>query len=100
MIHSLAFETEIESYNQKQNAAIELIQVVGHLWLNHAIELVLFRNQLLDRRASVVLRLHRASETLTGEALHIQETLVVARAISSLNLSPARIDIGKLALKV
>jgi len=100
MIHSLAFETEIESYNQKQNAAIELIQVVGHLWLNQSIELVLFRNQLLDRRASVVLRLHRASETLTGEALHIQETLVVARAISSLNLSPARIDIGKLALKV
>src|SRR5690606_26192269 len=76
------------------------VRVVSDLWFNQSIELVLFRNQLIDRRVSFLLNLHRTTQALTGTALRVEETLKVAHAISSLHLSPSRIDIGKLALKI
>lgn len=100
MIQQIAFESEVKSYKNKQNAAVELIKTVSELWYNQSIELVLFRNQLIDRRVSLLLHLHQTTQALTGTALDIKETLAVAHIISSLHLSPSRIDIGKLALKI
>src|SRR5690606_18857979 len=80
--------------------AVELDRVLSDQRFNQSIELVLFRNQLIDRPVSFLLNLHRTTQALTGTALRIEETLKVARAISSLHLSPSRIDVGKLALKI
>lgn len=100
MIPSSAFEHEVKSYKTKQNAAVELIRIVSDLWFNKSIELVLFRNQLTDRRVSMLLHLHQQTQALTDDPLDIQETLRIAQVIAQLDLSPSRIDIGKLALGV
>jgi glyceraldehyde 3-phosphate dehydrogenase len=47
-----------------------------------------------------VLYLHQTTQILTGYTLHIDETLKIAKIISNLDLSPSRIDIGKLILKI
>src|SRR5690606_28185363 len=70
------------------------------LWFNQSIELVLFRNQLIDRRVSFILNLHQATKELAEKAIEIEETLNIAETIQKLNLNPSRIDIGKLALEV
>lgn len=94
-----AFETEIRSYKDQQNTAVKLIDVVSDLWINHAIELVFFRNQLIDRRISRILNVHRYSATLIQQELDILETLNIAQAVQQLQLPPSRIDIGTLALE-
>ncbi|HLT42228.1 MAG TPA: glyceraldehyde 3-phosphate dehydrogenase NAD-binding domain-containing protein, partial [Sphingobacteriaceae bacterium] len=101
MIQPAAFEGEIKSYKDKQNKAVDFIKIVSDLWFNKSIELVLFRNQLIDRRVSVILNLHQNTTALTNDRpLHIDETLRVAEAVHALHLAPSRIDIGKLTLKM
>lgn len=59
MVQPSSFEEEIKSYKNKQNACVKLIEIVSNLWFNDSIELVLFRNQLVDRRVSLILNLHK-----------------------------------------
>lgn len=100
MIHDFTFEDQIKSYKTNQNGCVDLIQIVGDLWYNQSIELILFRNQLIDRRVSFILNLHQQAKEYTGTELSILETLKVAKAIQQLDLNPSRIDIGKLALNI
>lgn len=100
MIQNQTFETEIKSYQHKQGAAVQLIQIVNSLWFSNSIELIFFRDQLFDRPVSTVLHLHQQSNELAEPAISIFETLRVAQTMQHLQLSPSRIDIGTLALKV
>jgi len=100
MVQSSTFENQIKSYKVKQNACVKLIQVVSDLWFNQSIELVLFRNQLIDRRVSFILNLHQKTKELAEKEISIEETLQIAEIIQTLELTPSRIDIGKLALEV
>lgn len=100
MVQKDAFEQEIKDFTEKQNAALEFIEVINQLWFNDTVELVLFRHQLIDRRVSLILNLHQNAKALADSPLSIFETLRIAKVIASLNLTPARIDIGKLALEL
>src|SRR5690606_17526825 len=100
MVQQSTFEAEIKSYKHRQNAAVKLIKIVSDLWFNHTIELIFFRNQLVDRRVSKILNLHEESKALSETPISIFATLQVAEKIQNLKLAPSRIDIGKLALKI
>ena len=100
MVHQSTFENEIKSYKNKQNAAIKLTEIVSNLWYNKSVELIFFRNQLVDRQVSQILHLHQESAQITDTSISIFETLEVAEKMQHLNLAPSRIDIGKLALKI
>lgn len=100
MVQPSTFEEEIKSYKNKQNACVKLIEIVSNLWYNDSIELVLFRNQLADRRVSLILNLHKKTNSLSDTELSIFETLRIAEAIKQLEIAPSRIDIGTLALEV
>lgn len=100
MVLEHAFEQEIRSYKNRQNAAVKLIEIISNLWFNRSVELIFFRNQIVDRRVSHILRLHQATQALTDRPISIFETLQLVEAMQHLKLAPSRIDIGKLALKM
>lgn len=100
MIQNQSFETEIKNHQHKQSAAVQLIQVVNSLWFSNSIELIFFRKQLFDRPVSSILHLHQQSNELAAPAISIFESLRVVQAMQHLRLTPSRIDIGTLALKV
>ena len=52
------YETELKVWIAKEKQAIELINVVGKLSFDNAIELVLFRKPLIDVSASEILSSH------------------------------------------
>ncbi len=99
MLQSPSFDLQIKSYKEQQNAAVELIQIISNLWYNQAVELVLFREQLVDEKVSSILNKLRESAILTDNSLSIFDVLNVARILDKSNLAPARIDIGKLSAK-
>ena len=99
MLHRPSFDLEIKSYKEQQNAAVELIQIISNLWYNRAVELVLFREQLVDEKVSVILNHLRQNTIFNGNTVTIFDVLNVARVLEKFNLAPARIDIGKLAAK-
>ena len=48
-----SYETELNDWIDHEKAAIDLISAVGKLWFEKSIELILFRNQLVDRSAAL-----------------------------------------------
>jgi len=92
-----SYENELQEWIQDEKSAIELIHVVGQLWFEKSIELVIFRNQLVDRSASEILNLHNYARTIVGKTIIIQDTLALAKEIFGKEVAPSRIDIGRLA---
>lgn len=91
------YEKQLSYQTDRRKAAVELIQILGDLWYERSIELVLFRNQIVDRNVSEILRLHEYAEDFVGKSISIFDTVEIAKAIQTLDICPARIDIGKLS---
>ncbi|EAR11553.1 glyceraldehyde-3-phosphate dehydrogenase [Polaribacter irgensii 23-P] len=91
------YNEEVLSQAQIRRATVEFINIVNDLWYDKAIELVLFRNPLIDKRASEVLNLIAYAKEFVSKPISIQDALEIARAIQQLDLPSSKLDIGKLA---
>lgn len=91
------YEKEFNNWIDKEKSAIELINVVGKLWFDRSIELLLFRKPLFNIGSSEVLAHHQYTRKIVNKNISIYETLAIAQAIAKSNLAPSRIDIGRLA---
>ena len=91
------YESELNDWIKLEKAAIDLISIVGTLWFEKSVELILFHNELTDRSSSELLNLHLYAKNIVKQPITILDTLQIAREIQKLELSPSRIDIGKLA---
>ena len=91
------YQSEFQSWIEKEKKAIELINVVGQLWFDRSIELVLFRKPLFDVGSSEILAHHQYAKEISGKDISVYETLELAIAISKSSLAPSRIDLGRLA---
>ncbi len=80
-----------------ERAAFELITVTGHLWYKKSVELVLFRQKILDVSVSEILKIHDYGENIIKVPVAVEETLSVAKEILKSDIRFARLDIGKLA---
>src|SRR5690625_317919 len=89
------YEMQHSHPTDRRKDTVELIKIVGYLWYDRSIELVLFRNQIVDSNVSQILHLHEYAEDFVGKSISIFDTVEVAKAIQTLDICPARIDIGK-----
>src|ERR1051326_3260351 len=94
------YETQLVDWIEQEKAAIELIGIIGHLWFEKSVELVIFRNQLIDRSASEIMNLHQYANDVVKKPIDINVTLQLARELTKLDLVPSRIDIGKLSAEL
>jgi glyceraldehyde 3-phosphate dehydrogenase len=90
------YEEALNSWIQDEKAAIELIAVLGKLWFDQSIELIIFRNQMIDRSSSELLQLHHYAREVVQQPITIHETLALAKAIHHSHIAPSRLDIGRL----
>jgi glyceraldehyde 3-phosphate dehydrogenase len=97
MQHISNYENELNLATEERRSAAKLIHAINDLWYEHSIELVFFRNQLVDKTVSQILNLMNYSRDFVGKPLGIDQVLRVAEAVDAVLEFPARIDIGKLA---
>ena len=91
------YEKELLSQAQNRKATVEFINIINCLWYDRAIELVLFRNPLIDKRAGEVLNLINYAKEFVSKPITIIDALDIAKAIQQLDLPASKLDIGKLA---
>lgn len=91
------YEKEVVNQAQVRRATVEFINIVNDLWYDKSIELVLFRNPLVDKRASEVLNLIDYAKEFVAKPITIEDALEIAKSIQSIDLPPSKLDIGKLA---
>jgi len=91
------YETELNDWVGLEKAAIELIHITGTLWFDKSVELILFRNQLVDRSSSEILNLHHYALNVVKKPINVKDTLLLAKEMLKIDLAPSRIDIGRLS---
>ncbi|EMY3553040.1 glyceraldehyde-3-phosphate dehydrogenase [Flavobacterium psychrophilum] len=96
MSNTTVYEKEIAFQADRRRAGVELIKIISDLWYDKSIEMVLFRNQLIDRNVSDIINLHEYAGEFVGKPISVFDSAEIARAISSLDLPPSKLDIGKL----
>ena len=93
----VGYEKELNAHVKKERAAVVLSSKTGELLYDKGIELVLFRNQLLDVTISEILNLHDYAKNVVNKPIDVFTTSELAEEIYTMNLAPAKLDIGKLA---
>lgn len=96
---NIDYQTQLNDWIKQEKAAIDLISVVGKLWYEKSIELILFRNQLVDRSASEIMNLHLYAKNIVKKPITIYDSVAIATEILNSNVGAGRIDIGKLAFE-
>lgn len=96
MSNTTVYEKEIAFQADRRRAGVELIKIISDLWYDKSIEMVLFRNQLIDRNVSDIINLHEYAGEFVEKPISVFDSVEIARAILSLDLPPSKLDIGKL----
>jgi glyceraldehyde 3-phosphate dehydrogenase len=90
------YEKELSFQTDRRKAAVAFINIISDLWYDKSIELVIFRNQLIYRNVSEILKLHEYAGEFVQKPISIFDSVEIAQAIKTLHLPPAKLDIGKL----
>ena len=96
MNNTTLYEKEIAFQADRRKAGVEFIKIISDLWYDKSIELVLFRNQLIDKNVSEIINLHEYAGAFVEKPINVFDSVEIASAIVDLDLPPSRIDIGKL----
>ena len=90
------YESELNDWVNKEKSAISLISSIGNLLYDKSIELVLFRNPLVDQSVSEILSLHKSTGEVTGKQITVVDSAALAKELINIDIAPSKIDIGKL----
>ncbi|KVV15618.1 glyceraldehyde-3-phosphate dehydrogenase [Flavobacterium sp. TAB 87] len=91
------YQKEVSLQVDRRKAGVELIKIISDLWYDKSIEMVLFKNQLLDKNVSDIINLHQYAGEFVGKPITVFNSVEIAKVILSLDLPPSKLDIGKLA---
>ena len=86
------YEKELAFQADRRRATVEFIKTVSDLWYDNSIELVLFRNQLIDRKVSEILNLHEHAGEFVQKPISIFDSVEIAQAIKKLNLDIQKVN--------
>jgi len=90
------YESFLKDWVLQEQLSNEFINVIYKLFYDKSIELLFFKNQLIDRSSSMILYKHSYAENIIGRKLVVKDSLKLAKAIFHCDIKPSRIDIGKL----
>ncbi|MCL6273061.1 glyceraldehyde-3-phosphate dehydrogenase [Muricauda sp. 2012CJ35-5] len=91
-----SYEKELAFQADRRKATTEFIKIISDLWYDKAIEVVLFKNQIIDKNVSDIINLHEYAGEFVQKPISIFDSVEILRAINDISLPPAKLDIGKL----
>jgi len=96
MSDNTSYEKELAFQADRRKATTEFIKIISDLWYDKAIEVVLFKNQIIDKNVSDIINLHEYAGEFVQKPMSIFDSVEILRAINDISLPPAKLDIGKL----
>ncbi len=96
MPNSKSYEKELAFQADRRKATTEFIKITSDLWYDKSIEIVLFKNQIIDKTVSDIIQLHEYAGEFVQKPISIFDSVEILRAINDIKLPPSKLDIGKL----
>ena len=90
------YEAGLNEYVKQEKSAVELITAVGRLMYEKGVELVFYRNHLVDISSSELINLFDYAEKVLNKTIDIYNVAEVAKTLSTLDLAPSKLDVGKI----
>ncbi len=94
-----SYEKELAFQADRRKASTEFIKIISDLWYDRSIEVVLFKNQIIDKPVSEIINLHEYAGQFVQKPISIFDSVEILRAIEALKLPPSKLDIGKLTFE-
>lgn len=91
-----SYEKELAFQADRRKATTEFIKIISDLWYDKSIEVVLFKNQIIDKNVSEIINLHEYAGEFVQKPISIFDSVEILRAIGDIPLPPSKLDIGKL----
>lgn len=91
-----SYEKELAFQADRRKATTEFIKIISDLWYDKSIEVVLFKNQVIDKNVSDIINLHQYAGEFVQKPISIFDSVEILRTIFDMALPPAKLDIGKL----
>lgn len=96
MSYNKLYEKELAFQTDRRRATVEFIRIISDLWYDDTVELILFKNTLIDRNVSEILNLIEYASDFVEKPISIFDAVELATEIKLQQLPPSKLDIGKL----
>lgn len=96
---SILEEQYQSSWQERQTLAENMQPIIGQLFRNKGIEISVHGRPLVNASAIDIIKAHKSVALHEKTKLRLRESYPFIEALSKLPLSPARIDVGKLAYR-
>ena len=93
---SSSYENLLSDWINKEKSGVNLLNSVGTLMYDKGIELILFRNQLLEIGVSELMNLFSYANNVVGRETNVETATLLASEMLKMDLAPSKIDIGLL----
>ncbi|WGI23854.1 glyceraldehyde-3-phosphate dehydrogenase [Halomonas alkaliantarctica] len=93
-----ALENVFQEWQGNEALAEQMIPLVGQLYRQNNVVATMFGRSLIKRSVIRILKDHRYVRKLEGTELSVEDTYPIVKGMVALNLGPAHVDVGKLAV--
>lgn len=93
----VTYAQDLQDWVLQKKAAASLITSRCSLLLDKGVDLVLFRNPMVNTGISQVLQLHNYAKEFVNKPIDVEVTSKLAHEMTEMDLAPSKIDIGRLA---
>lgn len=84
-------------WKNREEIAESMIPMIGRLHRERDVTVLLHSRSLVNKSVVSILKTHRFARQIAGEELSVTDTLPFVQALTTLDLGPSQIDIGRLA---
>ncbi|MFI0473973.1 glyceraldehyde-3-phosphate dehydrogenase [Halomonas sp. HMF6819] len=91
-------ENVFQQWQSDEALAEQMIPLVGKLYRQNNVVATMFGRSLIKKSVIRILKDHRFVRKIEGTELSVQDTFPIVEAMAAMNLGPAHVDIGKLAV--
>lgn len=91
-----ASEQYLNEWKDRQDLAEKMIPLVGQLYRDRGLVILMYGRRLMNVTTIDILKAHRYARQMVGGELDIATSFEMLEAIAGMDLSPARIDLGRL----
>lgn len=94
----MTHESYLSAWQQSQELAESMQPLIGKLYRNQGVEISVHARPLLNASTIEIIKAHRVVSRHEGKALPVSQSYPILKALGELDLAPASIDLGKLAV--
>lgn len=95
----VASENYLQEWKIQEELAERMLPVIGKLYRNNNIVISVYGRPIVHSTVIDILKAHRFARLILDAELTVNDTFPLLEIISTLNLAPARIDLGKLTTR-